>query len=362
MIIIKHDGIHYNIDNLSNKGALFNLLLGEKSGGKSYQVKHKMAVEHFLKTGQKFILLRRWKDELKTDKVEQYFNDVDVNKLTNGKYNCVSCWRGGIYLSNFSSETFKTTKGIKMGYYIALSQEQNYSSLSFLDVDNIIFEEFMSRTMYIADEPNKLMIFYDTVDRKRGTVRLWLVGNTISRVCPYLYNWNLSNIIRDMKQGDIRELLLKNSNNDVKLAIEYCRETKQKSYALGTVDGMISGGNWMSEPQPHLKDSIRNYKVILRVVFTYNDFRFLASLLVNDFGFLVWFICPKYSEIKKNTIVIGLVAESYLYNKNIYNLDYRIRKDIRELIFNTFVESNIFYSTDLCGTDFKQCIDFTIRK
>ena len=56
MINIKQDNIHYNIDKLASKNALFNLLLGEKSGGKSYQVKHKMAVEHFLKTGKRFIL------------------------------------------------------------------------------------------------------------------------------------------------------------------------------------------------------------------------------------------------------------------------------------------------------------------
>ena len=33
--------IHYNIDNISNEHANFNLIYGEKSNGKSYQVKHK---------------------------------------------------------------------------------------------------------------------------------------------------------------------------------------------------------------------------------------------------------------------------------------------------------------------------------
>lgn len=358
---MRQDNIHYNIDNLASKGALFNLLIGEKSGGKSYQVKHKMAVEHFLKTGQKFILLRRWKDEVKSDKIEQYFSDVDIEKLTEGKFNCVTYWRGGIYLSYFNAVDFKTTKGVKMGYAISLSQEQNYSSLSFLDVGNIIFEEFMSRTSYIANEPNKLMIFYDTVDRKRGNVKLWLVGNTISRVCPYLHEWDLSNTIKNMVQGDIRVITLKNETNDIKLAVEYCRETKQKSYAIGSASSMISGGNWLTEPQPHLTDSINTYKVILRIVFCYADFKFLATLYTKN-NSLVWFICPKYTDVKKNTIVIGLVGESIFYNKNIYNLDFRIKRNIRELIEKTFIESNIFYSTDLCGTDFKQCIDFMIKK
>jgi hypothetical protein len=31
-------------------------------------------------------------------------------------------------------------------------------------------------------------------------------------------------------------------------------------------------------------------------------------------------------------------------------------------LYNTFRENNIFYSDDLCGTDFKQVIDFEIKK
>ena len=43
-------------------------------------------------------------------------------------------------------------------------------------------------------------------------------------------------------------------------------------------------------------------------------------------------------------------------------MDFRIDAKIRDLIMKSFNESNIFYSTDLCGTDFKQCIDFSIRR
>lgn len=361
MFNIKQDLIHYNLDSIDSKKALFNLIFGEKSGGKSYQVKHKKAIEYYLKTGKKFILLRRWKDEITTEKVEQYFADVDIEKITNGKYNCISCFKRAIYLSRFDSETFKIQRGEKIGYYIALSQEQNYSSVSFLDVENIIFEEFMSRTMYISNEANKLMLFYDTVDRKRGVVRLWLIGNTVSRVCPYLHDWDLTDTVKNMIQGDIKTLEIPTEENTIKLAIEYCKQTNQKSYAIGSAAKMISGGDWLSNPQPHLIDSIKNYKPILRIVFQYKSFRFLASLMYKG-NEIVWFICPKYTEIKKNTLVIGVIGESYLYNRNIYSLDYRIKDNIRKLIYNTFVESNIYYATDICGTDFKQCIDFIIRK
>lgn len=360
---MKEDGIHYNLDKLDNENCLFNLIYGAKSKGKSYQLKHKKAVEYYLKTGKRFILLRRWKDEVTTSKVEGYFSDVDIEKLTDGRYNTIIAWRGAIYFGFFDVENFKKVKGEKIGYYIALSQEQNYSSVSFLDVDNIIFEEFMSRTLYIAKEPDKLMMFYDTVDRKRGTTRLWLLGNTVSRVCPYLGSWNLRSTMLKQNAGDIDVIEIKNSNNSIKFGIELTSKPQEKSYAIGDSDKMVGSGEWLTNIQPHLDESLKHYRTVLHIVFVYQDFKFLARLLVNNnTGTLNWFICPKYSEIKPKTLVVGLIKEGMYYNKNIYNLNKRINPKLRDLIDKTFCESNIFYATDLCGTDFKQCIDFIIKK
>ena len=43
---------HYNIDNLVACNADFNILYGERSNGKSYQLKHKRAVIKYLETGK----------------------------------------------------------------------------------------------------------------------------------------------------------------------------------------------------------------------------------------------------------------------------------------------------------------------
>lgn len=142
--------VHYNIDKLNSYNALINLILGEKSNGKSYQVKHKEAVEHYLETGNRFILLRRWKEDISALWIEQYFADIDIAKLTNNRYNCISQYRKVLYLSNYDIETGKTKRYEKIGYVMALSTEQHMSSGSFLDVDRIIFEEFIERGNYLS--------------------------------------------------------------------------------------------------------------------------------------------------------------------------------------------------------------------
>ena len=87
---------------------------------------------------------------------------------------------------------------------MSLNAEQHYAGASYLDVDDIIYEEFFARTPYLPGEPDKLVNLWSTVDRKRFTTKIWCVGNTISRVCPYIPEWGLHKIISNMKQGDIR--------------------------------------------------------------------------------------------------------------------------------------------------------------
>ena len=355
---------HYNIDNLVSKNADINILFGERSNGKSWQLKHKRAVINYLETGKRFILMRRFREEITNGNIEQYFQDVDVEGLTKGKYNCITTYRKHIYLSNFDSETFTTKRGEKIGYAVALSTEQNYAGGSFLDVSDIIFEEFMTRSRYLGEsEPTKLMNFYATVDRKRGTTKLWLVGNSISRVCPYLYEWGLDKIVAKQKQGTIETLEIDAGDGDkVKLAIEYCESTGVSSHTIGWNKDMMNDGSWQSSPQPHLPKSYKCYNVCYRIGFMYQNFKFLAELLQDrETKDVCWFIYPHEKDFEDDLLVFSdVIKTSVYYQRNIY--DITIKNDNLQKLLNTFREDKIFYCNDLVGTDFKQVIDFSIRR
>lgn len=362
--------VHYNLDNIDKEGALFNLIYGERSNGKSYQVKHKKAVVKYIKTGRRFILMRRWREEISTEKIEQYFADVDVNTLTNGRYNCIIVYRKQLYFANYDFETGKTTRGEKIGYVVALNTEQNYAGASYLDVDDIIFEEFMARGAYLGgSEPDKLINFWSTVDRKRYTTRVWMVGNTISRVCPYISDWGLHKIISTQKQGTIETVDVPTGTEDdngneitVKLAIEHCKSSGKSSLAFGKHKDMINKGTWQSDPQPHLPKSLKEYSSRFSFLFVYQDFKFVCSYLRDkETGVPVWFIKPYDGDIAADSIVFSdQVRPSPYWQRNIYDTTFKNQK-LNDLL-QTFRESNIFYATDLCGTDFKQVIDFSIRK
>ena len=235
------------------------------------------------------------------------------------------------------------------------------------DVNDIIFEEFMSRGVYIGGEPDKLINFYSTVDRKRGTTRLWLVGNTISQVCPYLEEWGLQQIVLNQKQGTIETVDLKTGTFKedgeeitLKCAIEYCSSTGNSSFAIGKHKDMLNKGTWQTDPQPHLPKSVKDYKSLYKIGFEFKGYRFIGELL-KDKDNLIWYIYPYKKEFKKKFIVISdNIKTSKYYQRNIYNLT--IKNDKLSYLLSTFRESQIFYCTDSAGTIFKQAIDFEIRR
>ena len=368
--------VYYNLDNIDKENAQINLIFGERSNGKSYQVKHKKGINPYLESienginkQKRFMLIRRWKEEIKPEKIEQYFLDVDIYKLTEGKYNCLSLYKGKIWLSFYDPEAKPQLKrGDYIGYVVALSTEQTYAGASYLDVENMIFEEFMARGVYLPHEPDKLMNLYSTVDRKRGTTKLWLVGNTISRVCPYIEEWGLHEIITEQKQGtiitkDIPTGFLTDEGKEehIKLAIEYCKSTGTSSHVIGKHKAMLNQGAWQSDPQPHLPLSYNEYDVMFRMMFKYGSFKFIAEYLFDNVKEYCWYIYPYNGEIKDDILVISdEVKLDRHWQRNVYNID--IDNVTLKRLLNTFRENNIFYSSDLCGTDFKQAIDFEILR
>lgn len=384
--------LHYNIDTLDKLGANINWILGERSNGKSYQVKHKKGIypwlydspnyhcsykdkntviEDIIKSKtRRFILLRRLREEIKTSEIVQYFQDIDVIKLTNGEYNYIDVYRSKVYLSKYDFETNKMTHGEMIGYIKALSSEQHYAGGSYLDVTDIIFEEIISRSVYLGkSEPAKLMNFFCTVDRKRGTTRLWLCGNTISRVCPYFEEWGIDKLIRDMKQGEIKTTWIPTGEIDDKgvpievlLAVEYCKSTGASSFVIGKHKEMLNTGAWQTDPQPHLPKSYSEYKVLFRIGFLYKSFKFIGEYLLDkESKDVVWFIYPYNRDFNNKTLIFSdIIKTSKYWQRDIYNPSIKNKSIIN--LLQTFKECNIFYASDLCGTDFKQVIDFGIRK
>jgi hypothetical protein len=143
--------------------------------------------------------------------------------------------------------------------------------------------------------------------------------------------------------------------------MEYCKPSGGKSVAIGSSASSIDTGAWVTNPQPKLPESYNNYKVIYRVGFCFKGFKFLGELLIDKNSNICWFIRPFTSNFDNDIIVISdEIKVEKNWQRNIYGIS--IKNPKLQNLLNTFTEEKIFYSSDLCGTDFKQVIDFLIRR
>ena len=350
----------YRITKIKDLHAQYNILLGERSNGKSYAVKEECIRQAWEDPDHKFILLRRWDLEVKPSLAESYFMDAPISVITEDKCDGVSVYAGKIYLTKMNDDRTKAVKIKQIGYTRGLSIEQHYTSGVYSDVKNIIFEEFISRDYYLPKEPLKLMQFVSTVAR-RNLISVWMIGNTISRLCPYFTEWQLTNIPRQ-KQGTIDTYSYKTDQiNDegqrveVLIAVEFCENSgRNSSMFFGSSTKMITGGSWQSEEVPHLKKQITKYTEIYHIVIKVMNFKFFCRLLTDDKGAAVWYIEPKTSDIPDSERVI--TDDPFYIVDHPYASGFQALSSVEASALDLMRRGKICYCDNLTGADFDSCL------
>ena len=153
--------------------------MGERGVGKSYGAK-KYLFKHYLKTGKKFVYVRRYTKELKkaTMKGKEgiFFNQIKKEKITNGHE----------FYNNY--ETCFIDKK-PCGYFTTLSTSLIEKSADFSDVDTIIFDEFLLAKGSYHYLPNEVYLFFEfieSVGRLKNDMKIFMIANAITEVNPYL--------------------------------------------------------------------------------------------------------------------------------------------------------------------------------
>ena len=345
---------YYNLSKLLECGCNWNILYGMRANGKSYAVKEHALKQAFNK-GVKFVYLRRWSEDIKTKDVDTYFDDIDVKKITGGKYNGVMAYQGFFYFSYIDEEAEKEARGPQIGRYCSLNQGERYKSQVFNDYDIIIFEEFLTNKIYLGSsdnpEPKQLMQFVSTVSRDRD-IKVFMIGNTISRVCPYFSEWGLSGVMQQ-KPGTIDIYHLRGENGVVDIAVENCEvvETKSKMF-FGNSSKQITSGEWEVNDCPKLLKPYAYYDMLYEIDIQYGDFKYIMQLMCDgETGGTFVYIYPNTSGRKINRVITNVFhVDPYITN----GLNPRIRAE--QMIARCFREGSVCYSDNLTGTDFKQIL------
>lgn len=166
--------VWFEPDKVLSYNALLNFIVGYRGVGKTYGFKV-WSVNHFLKTGHKFIYLRRFKEEVNGDDLKDFFTQIrNDEKMKDHEF----------YVDG--RQFYVDDKHCGQALYLTIQQSKK--SVTYNDYDTIVFDEFIIEKgfqHYLPNEPSKLFNFMNTVFRHREGCRCICLANAINWTNPY---------------------------------------------------------------------------------------------------------------------------------------------------------------------------------
>lgn len=297
---------YYSLSKILSKNADYNMIIGERSNGKTYSA--------LLYGLQKFVdsdyhdqmaIVRRYKEDVIGKRASSVFDahvaNGEIEKLTDGMYTGVAYQSGKWYLSYFDIELNKNIVYDKpFAYAFALTDVEHDKSIAYPDVTTIVFDEFLTRRQYLVDEFIVFMNVLSTIIRNRDNVKIFMLGNTVNKYCPYFAEMGLKHVAK-MKQGSID--VYSYGNSKLKVAVEYCSttDTKKKSNKYFAFDNanlqMITGGAWELALYPHLSVKYKPQDILFTYFIEFQGSILQCEIIQTDNDFFTY-VHEKTTPIK----------------------------------------------------------------
>lgn len=344
---------YYSLDNILSKNCQYNMIIGERSNGKTY-ASLKYGLENYCKTGKQMAIIRRWQDDFRGKRGATMFNALIsngvVSKLTNNEYNDIYYYAGRWFLCKYEDDK-RIMDQKPFAYGFAISAQEHDKSTSYPDITTVIFDEFLTRTAYLPDEFVLLMNVLSTIIRDRDDVKIFMLGNTVNKYCPYFDEMGLHHI-KAMEQGDIDVYTYGDSK--LRVAVEYSDGISKKGkpsdiyFAFNNPKlSMITDGNWEINIYPHLpvKYLPKDVRFTYYIIF---DKDILQCEIVTTEDSIFTYIHRKTTKIKKPDKDLVFMRE---FDRR-PNYRRKLTKPIDKIgmkIYEFFKKEKVFYQDNEIG-------------
>ena len=295
---------YYSLNKINKKDATYNVIFGERSNGKTYATL-KQALENYFDNGSQFAYIRRWSVDVQPKRMNNLFNaiieDGYLEKLSGGKFTAIFFRTGRFYLCTYNDKgkPIYNEEDI-IGYAFSLSENEHNKANSYPRVTTIIFDEFLTNKVYLPDEFILFMNTISTIVRQRTNVKIYMLGNTVNKFCPYFKEMGLTNIL-SMKQGSID--LYTYGESKLKVAVEYAdskKKFKENNFYFAFNNPklkMITGGAWELNIYPHAPVKWLPKNIIFTYFIDFNDNIYQCEIINKDTNVFT-FIHEKTTPIK----------------------------------------------------------------
>ena len=255
--------------------------------------------------GKQFAIVRRYDDDIKGGKADSFFDAIiangEIERLTRGKYTKIRYYNRRFFLAFHDEATDTDVYDNKpFAFTFAINIATRYKSNSYPDITTIVFDEFLDRRWYLPNEFADFMSIVSTIVRQRNDVKIFLLGNTVNKSCPYFTEMGLKHI-GNMKQGSIDVYTYGESK--LKVAVEYAANLNESkpSDVYFAFDNpklkMITGGVWEMAMYPHLPHKYVPKQVMLTYFIEFDN-NLLQCEIVNIGSAVFTYIHRKTTPIK----------------------------------------------------------------
>ena len=343
----------YSLDEIKKKDATYNMIYGERSNGKSYAVLYEI-LKSYCHTGKQGAIIRRYHEDFRGKRGASIFaplvNNREVVELSKGEWTSIYYYSGRWYLAK-EDEDGKLVKAEEpFCYAFALTDTEHDKSTSYPNVSIILFDEFLTRKGYLPDEFVLFMNTLSTIIRYRDDVKIYMLGNTVNRYCPYFEEMGLKHV-RDQKKGTIDVYTY--GESDLTVAVEYAdspvkKKPSDKYFAFDNPKlEMITGGAWEIALYPHcpVKYKPKDIKFIFFIKFEESLLQ-CEVVMFDKYNFI--FIHEKTTELKqpeKDLIFDTEYNPLYNYGRKITSPSNKIQQKIATY----FVADKVFYQDNTVG-------------
>lgn len=350
----KNKGQFYSLDRILKTESTYNVIIGERSNGKTYGVL-KYGLEQYFNTGGQIGIIRRWQEDIKGARASSIFSslikDGVISELSKGEYTGIYYRASKFYVCNYDDKGKPIyNDGDLMGHTFALSDVEHDKSTSYPEITTILFDEFLTRHIYLTDEFVLFMNTVSTIVRQRDNVKIFMLGNTVNKYSPYFKEMGLTHI-QDMGRGTIDVYTYGDSNLSV--SVEYCATTegvKESNFYFAFNNpklNMITSGAWELDIYPHIPIKYTPKNILLEYFIVFDDNIYQCEIIDKE-GEMFTYIHEKTTPIKDldNDIIYTLDYSHKLnYNRSIYKPTIKIGQKI--LWF--FQNDKVFYQNNSVG-------------
>lgn len=301
----------YSLNNILSYNAVYNVIFGERSNGKTFSVL-KYALENYVNAGKQLAIVRRWQDDFTGKRGRTMFDALVaeniIRNLTSDEWSDVYYYGARWFLCKYDEETGKRIISEEpFAYGFSISSMEHDKSTSYPNITTILFDEFLTRTMYLPDEFVLFMNVISTIVRHRTDVKIFMLGNTVNKYCPYFSEMGLTHI-KEMTAGAID--IYRYGDSELTVAVEYCKPNKKgkESDLYFAFDNpklsMITGGAWELDIYPHLPYKYKPKDIIFTYFIKFDSELLQCEIISIDYIFYTY-IHRKTGELKNpNTDLI----------------------------------------------------------